>query len=585
MKGPGPEPRTVDLLVIGGGINGASIARDAAGRGLAVLLCEKDDLATHTSSASTKLIHGGLRYLEHYDFRLVRHSLQEREVLLRNAPHIIWPLRFVLPHHAGLRPRWLIRLGLFLYDHLGGRKRLPASRGVDLRTHIAGRALKRRYRRGYEYSDCWVQDSRLVVLNALDAHRRGAEVRTRTTCVSLACRGARWEAVLVEGATGARSVVSARGVVNATGPWVGKTLDLIDPSRAGDAHAASGPPARGTPLAADEPSAPDDPPPPEGPLTPGAPLAASTGTAARHLAVERSGIGVGDDRALRADTGACPDVASTADTAARHPVRLVKGSHIVVGKRFDHPHPYTFQGGDGRVLFAIPFEDDYTLLGTTEVETDDEPGPVSITPREIDYICATANAYFERPIAPADVVWSYSGIRPLFDDQTESASEVTRDYVLRLDRSPAPLLSVYGGKITTCRRLAEQVVDRLAGPLGVERPAWTRDAPLPGGDVPDADIGAFTASCVRRYRWLREDLVRHYVRHYGTGIHALLAGCTSVDGLGEHFGAGLHAVEVEHLVEHEWARTAEDILWRRTRKGLRVPSGGVGRLRRYLGTS
>ena len=492
------DPKAVDLLVVGGGINGAGIARDAAGRGLAVLLCEKDDLAAHTSSASTKLIHGGLRYLEQREFRLVRHSLREREVLLRSAPHIIWPLRFVLPHHAGLRPWWLIRLGLFLYDHLGGRASLPPCATVDLGRHPSGRALKRRYRRGFEYSDCWVQDARLVVLNARDAHARGAQVRTRTECVSLARRGTRWEATLVDGAAGTRFAVSARAVVNASGPWVGRTLGLE--------------------------------------------------------------VGAG----------------------AGHGVRLVKGSHIVVRKRFDHPHPYIFQSGDGRVLFAIPFEEEYTLLGTTDVEIEGDPGPVTITDEEVAYICSTANEYFEAPLSPRDVVWSYSGIRPLFDDQARNASEVTRDYVLHLDRGSAPLLSVYGGKITTCRKLAEQAVDLLAEPLGFETRAWTRDVPLPGGDIPDADIGGFATRCAERYPWLPEPLLHHYVRHYGTGIHGLLAGCGSVDDLGEHFGAGLYAVEVRHLVEHEWARTPEDILWRRTKKGLRMPEDGVRRLLAFL---
>ena len=491
-------PTSVDLLVIGGGINGTGIARDAAGRGLDVLLCETDDLGAHTSSASTKLIHGGLRYLEQREFRLVRHSLQEREVLLRNAPHIIWPLRFVLPHHAGLRPWWTIRLGLFVYDHLGGRELLPPCASVDLARHASGRGLKRGYRRAVEYSDCWVQDSRLVVLNARDARVRGAEVRTRTECVSLARRASRWEATLVDRVTGSRSAVSARGVVNASGPWVGKTLDL--------------------------------------------------------------------------ETGA----------EASHHVRLVKGSHIVVRKLFDHPFPYIFQSGDGRVLFAIPFEEDYTLLGTTDVEIEADPGPVSITPEEVGYICATANEYFETPISPDDVVWSYSGIRPLFDDHAENASEVTRDYVLHVRRGPAPLLSVYGGKITTCRRLAEQAVDLLAEPLAFDARAWTRDAPLPGGDIPGADIGGFTQRCTARYPWLPERLLRHYVRHYGTDIHTLLAGCASIDDLGEHFGAGLHAAEVDFLVEHEWARTPDDILWRRTKKGLTMPSDGKHRLRNFL---
>ena len=498
MDARSSEPKAVDLLVIGGGINGAGIARDAAGRGLDVLLCEKDDLAAHTSSASTKLIHGGLRYLEQREFRLVRHSLAEREVLLRSAPHIIRPLRFVLPHHAGLRPWWLIRLGLFLYDHLGGRASLPPCATVDLGRHPSGRALKDRYRRGFEYSDCWVQDARLVVLNARDARARGAEIRTRTECVSLARRGARWEATLVDGAAGRRLAVSARAVVNASGPWVDKTLGLE--------------------------------------------------------------VGAG----------------------AGHGVRLVKGSHIVVRKMFDHPYPYIFQGGDGRVLFAIPFEEDYTLLGTTDVEIDADPGPVAIGAEEVDYLCAAANEYFEAPLSPRDVVWSYSGIRPLFDDRARNASEVTRDYALQLDRGPPPMLSVYGGKITTCRKLAEQAVDLLSGPLGFERGAWTHDAPLPGGDIPDADIGGFAARCAERYPWLPEPLLRHYASHYGTEIHALLAGRESVEDLGEHFGAELHAAEVEFLVEHEWARTPDDILWRRTKRGLRMSEDGVRRLRAFL---
>ena len=410
-----PATKTVDLLVIGGGINGAGIARDAAGRGLEVLLCEKDDLASHTSSASTKLIHGGLRYLQQRDFRLVRHSLQEREVLLRNAPHIIWPLRFVLPHHAGLRPWWMIRLGLFLYDHLGGRALLPASTGVDLSRHVSGRVLRKRYQRAFEYSDCWVQDARLVVLNARDAHLRGAEVWTRTECVSLARRGASWEAMLVDGSAGTRFRVAARGVVNASGPWVGKTLEL------------------------------------------------ETG----------------------ADTG--------------HRVRLVKGSHIVVRRMFEHPYPYIFQGADGRVLFAIPFEEDYTLLGTTDVEIDEDPGPVAITPGEIDYICTAANAYFETPLSARDVVWSYSGIRPLFNDQAGNASAVTRDYVLHLDRGPAPMLSVYGGKITTYRRLAEQAVDLLARTSGLRSAGLDPRCSLPGGDIPNADVVGFTARSAERY--------------------------------------------------------------------------------------
>ena len=392
----------------------------------------------------------------------------------------------------------MIRLGLLLYDHLGGRGSLPPSASISLRRHPSGRALQGRYRRAFEYSDCWVQDSQLVVLNARDAHARGAEIRTRTACVSLAPDGSNWTAVLADRVSGERVTVTARGVVNAGGPWVGLVRSLA------------------------------------------------------------GGAG------------------------ARHRVRLVRGSHIVVRRLFDHAHPYIFQTGDGRVLFAIPYEEDYTLLGTTDVEFEDEPGRVQITPEEVDYICAAASDYFETPVTPDDVVWSYAGIRPLLDDHAENASKVTRDYVLHLDQASAPMLSVYGGKITTYRRLAEQAVDLLAGPLRTNGSRWTADAPLPGGDIPDADIGDFTAQCAARYPWLPERLLRHCVRHYGTEMHVLLAGRSSVDDLGEHFGAGLYAAEVAYLVEHEWARTAEDILWRRTRKGLGVSADGVERLRAWL---
>jgi glycerol-3-phosphate dehydrogenase len=491
-------PGHADLLVIGGGINGAGIARDAAGRGLKVVLCEQGDLAEHTSSASTKLIHGGLRYLEQYDFLLVRHALQEREVLLRSAPHIIWPLRFILPHHQALRPRWLIRLGLLLYDSLGGRKLLPASRGVVLGKHVAGNALKGRFTHGFEYSDCWVQDARLVVLNARAAHALGASILTRTKCVGLTRTSEHWEATLADQRDGSVRQVNVRAVVNATGPWVEQTLHL-----------------------------------------------------SRQL-----------------ESG--------------HGVRLVKGSHIVVRKLFDHGYPYIFQNADGRILFAIPFEQDYTLLGTTDIEIEGLPGRVEIDEEEIAYICAAINEYLREPVSPADVVWSYSGVRPLFDDASKQASKVTRDYVLQLDNDDAPIVSVFGGKITTYRKLAEQVVDMLEKALECSAPAWTATSALPGGEIKDADFHAFLESCKQSFPWLEPVLLHHYARNYGTEIHAMLKGCDDMSDLGEQFGGGLFEREVSYLVANEWAETTEDILWRRTKTGLRVGHEGEARLQRWL---
>ncbi len=487
-----------DLLVIGGGINGSGIARDAAGRGLKVVLCEKDDLAQHTSSASTKLIHGGLRYLEHYDFLLVRHSLQEREVLLRSAPHIIWPLRFLLPHHRHLRPRWLIRLGLFIYDHLGGRELLPASRGVDLRRHAAGAVLKPVFTHAFEYSDCWVQDARLVVLNARDACDRGATVLTRTRCNALQRHGSYWLATLQDCRTGNTLRLRARGVVNAAGPWV--------------------------------------------------------------------------DQVLRYDESA----------ASEHRVRLIKGSHIVVNKLFDHPYPYIFQHRDGRVMFAIPYERDYTLLGTTDVEIHGDPQAVAIESEEIDYICTAVSEYFRKPVVPQDVVWSYAGVRPLFDDASQNASKVTRDYVLQLDDSAAPIVSIFGGKITTYRKLAEQVVDMLQPTLGFAAPAWTAGATLPGGAIENADFDAFQSDCRKRFPWLDADVLLDYARNYGSEIDRLLQGRGAMAELGTHFGGGLYECELQYLVEHEWAESAEDVLWRRTKKGLHARADTRQRVSEWL---
>ncbi|MHA7185050.1 glycerol-3-phosphate dehydrogenase, partial [Burkholderia pseudomallei] len=408
-----------DLLVVGGGINGAGIARDAAGRGLSVLLCEQDDLASHTSSSSTKLIHGGLRYLEYKEFGLVRKALQERETLLRAAPHIMWPLRFVMPHMPNLRPAWLIRVGLFLYDHLAKRELLPGSRGIDMRRHPAGAPLVDSIKRGFVYSDGWVDDARLVVLNALDAQERGARILTRTKLVSAERRDGQWHARL-QRADGSTLDVRARAIANAAGPWVGEVL-----------HGALG---RG----------------------------------------------------------------------AQHSVRLVKGSHIITPRLFDHDHAYIFQNPDKRIIFAIPYERDFTLIGTTDVEYRDDPSRVAIDRDETRYLCESINRYFKRKISPADVCWTYSGVRPLLEDENaDNPSAVTRDYRLELDDGEgAPLLSVFGGKITTFRKLAEEATDMLGGALGAARGAWTAGVPLPGGDIANARFAPFAEAFAKRHPWL-----------------------------------------------------------------------------------
>jgi len=492
--------RTVDLLVIGGGINGAGIARDAAGRGLAVLLCERGDLASATSSASTKLIHGGLRYLEYYEFHLVRHALREREVLLRAAPHIIWPLRFVLPHSPEQRPAWLIRLGLFLYDHLGGRKMLPASAAIDLRRHPAGAPLKEGFRKAFVYSDCWVQDARLVVLNALDAAERGAEIRTRTEFVTAEPENGLWRVELKDLAKGRRETLATRGLVNAAGPWVTEIL-------------------------------------------------------AQRLSRKLT-----------------------------KRMRNVKGSHIVVPRLFDHPYPYIFQNADKRIVFAIPCEQRYTLIGTTDVDYPGDPAQAAITDDEVRYLCDSVNRYFKRTVTPQDVVWSYAGVRPLFDDEAGSASAATRDYVLELEngRDGPPLLNVYGGKITTFRRLAEQAIAKLGTALPIAGADWTATAPLPGGDIPAADFDAFFAAQRETYPWLPESLAYRYARNYGTRMARILGAAQGLGDLGRSFGGDLYEAEVRYLVAQEFAATAEDILWRRSKLGLHVPAETPARLQCFL---
>jgi len=477
----------VDLLVIGGGINGAGIARDAAGRGWSVVLCEKGDLAGATSSASTKLIHGGLRYLETFQFRLVREALVERDVLLRAAPHIVRPLRFVLPHNETLRPAWMIRLGLFLYDHLAGRGLLPGSHGVDLRRDPAGQPLDPRLRRGFDYADCWVEDARLVVLNARDAAERGATILPRTECVAARREDGLWHATLRPAAGGAEHLVRARSLVNATGPWVESVLGRLG------------------------------------------------GKARGH-------------------------------------VRLVKGSHIVVPRLYEGEHAYMLQNDDRRVVFAIPYEGRFTLIGTTEVDHASDAGAPKIDPVEIDYLCAAIGRYFTRKVAPADVVWSYSGVRPLYDDAAADPSSVTRDYVLELDagEGQAPLLSVFGGKITTFRRLAEHALDKLAPHLGGSRPAWTATIPLPGGDIPGGNMAVLLEAIQRKWSWLPAPIARRYARAYGTRIERILGNGGALADLGRPLGDGVYEAELAYLVEAEWAETAEDVLWRRSKRGRQV---------------
>jgi glycerol-3-phosphate dehydrogenase len=489
--------RLFDLLVVGGGINGAGIARDAAGRGLAVALCEQHDFAAHTSSASTKLIHGGLRYLEHFELRLVSKALQEREVLIASAPHIMWPLRFVMPHAPHLRPEWMIRIGLFLYDHLARRRYLPDSRRIDLRRHAAGNVLASSYRTGFVYSDGWVDDARLVLLNVKDAAERGAAVFAGRRCEQLTRSADAWQATL--GAAGHPPLrLRARAVVNATGPWVGEFL--------------------------------------------------------RSTAVMQS--------------------------AAQ--VRLVKGSHIVVRRLFAHSYAYIFQGKDQRIVFAIPYEQEFTLIGTTDVEFSGDPATVQISTEEIDYLCRMVNDYFTQQISRSDVIWSYAGVRPLLDDAAGNASSVTRDYRLELDDAAAPLLSVFGGKLTTYRRLAEDALAVLAPLLGNSGRPWTATATLPGGDLPRADFGRFLRSLRTRYRWLPAPLRRRYARAYGSRVATLLAGATSLDDLGSEVLPGLYAREIDYLRREEWAVSAADILWRRSKLGLHLPVGSEILLSQWL---
>jgi glycerol-3-phosphate dehydrogenase len=520
------EPDTCDVLVVGGGINGAGIARDLSGRGLKVVLCEKDDLGAHTSSASTKLIHGGLRYLEYYEFSLVRKALAEREGLLRGSPHIMRPLRFVMPHDPSMRPVWMIRMGLFLYDHLARRELLPASTTVDLRQHAAGKPLKPRFTKGFVYSDGWVDDARLVVLNALDAAGRGAAIHTRCLCTGVQRSAEGWTAQLLH-ADGRVQRVTARALVNAAGPWAGQFL---------------------------------------------------------HEQVRMAGA---------------------------KSLRLVKGSHIVVKKLFDHDHAYIFQNPDKRIIFAIPYEGDFTLIGTTDVEHRGAIGAAKIDADEVRYLCEQASRYFDKPVLPADVVWTYSGVRPLLDDDSSDASAVTRDYLLELNtdaaggkagaptelgagppqaqvgpprgagarRPGAPLLTVWGGKITTFRKLAEEAADKLCESLGERRAAWTDGALLPGGDLrawigaaqrPDTDLLRFEQALQKAHPALPAAVVKRWARCYG----ALVSPMLGAGGPGMEVAPGVYEAELRYLYQHEWARSLDDVLWRRTKLGLHLNDEG-----------
>jgi glycerol-3-phosphate dehydrogenase len=487
-----------DIFVIGGGINGCGIARDAQGRGYSVMLAEMNDLASGTSRAATKLIHGGLRYLEHYEFRLVRESLMEREVLWAMAPHIIWPLRFVLPHHKGLRPAWLLRLGLFIYDHLGGRRLLPATKTLDMTSDVTGKPLKPLFTKGFEYSDCWVDDARMVVLNAIDASERGSVIKTRTKVVSARREGGMWQVTTESG--GKRETVRARMLVNAAGPWVDQVI----------------------------------------------------------------GNAFGKNNARN--------------------VRLVQGSHIIVPRIFDHDRCYIFQNADNRIIFAIPYEREYTLIGTTDQDYPGDPANVEISPAEIEYLCCAASEYFAKPVKPDDVVWTYSGVRPLYDDGASKAQEATRDYVLKVEgeSGDAAVLNIFGGKITTYRRLSEHVLEKIEAVLGKKGPVWTSGATLPGGDFPATDYDGEVKRLQADFSFLKIRQAERLIRLYGTRSRLLLKDIKHATDLGPAFGPDLTKAEVDYLVKNEWARTADDIMWRRTKAGLGMDKAAQAALQAYL---
>lgn len=487
-----------DIAIIGGGINGCGIARDAAGRGLKVLLIEKSDLASGTSSSSTKLIHGGLRYLEHYKFRLVREALLEREVLFENAPHIIRPLRFLLPHHTQHRSTWLIRIGLFLYDHLGGRRHLPATSNCAFDTPPYRGILQPQFVTGFEYSDCWVDDARLVVLNAMDAQQHGADIRTQTTLHS-AIRDKHWHLTLQNQQSQTRCEVRARVLINAAGPWADHVLETLEKR--------------------------------------------------------------------------------TQDN-----IRLVRGSHIIVPRLFTHDRAYIFQHTDQRVIFAIPYQEQFTLIGTTDEDHDTSLDDIRISGDEIHYLCNAVNHYFKQSISADDVIGHYAGVRPLYNDGASAAQEATRDYIIKLDhpQGHAPLLNIFGGKITTYRRLAEAALAQLNEYLPRHTGPWTKHAPLPGGDFKASDIDVLAQQLCEDYAFIELSWSHQLIRRYGTQCWTLLANARTIDDLGYHFGASLYEREVDYLVKSEWATTADDILWRRTKLGLQLNAAEQDSLQKWL---
>jgi len=491
-----------DVFIIGGGINGCGIARDAVGRGYSVGLAEKNDLASGTSSRTTKLIHGGFRYLEYYEFRLVREALGEREVLLNMAPHIIWPLRFVLPHHRGLRPAWLLRLGLFLYDHLGKRRLLPGTKTVDLKASAVGKPLKPLFSMGFEYSDCWVNDARLVALTARDAADRGAVIETRTMCTAARRVGDHWEVTTHDAVRNITRTRTARLLVNAAGSWV-------------------------------------------------------------------------DDMVQRAIGG-----------SNKKNVRHVQGSHIVVPKLFEHDRAYIFQNADNRIIFAIPYEHDFTLIGTTDQDYAGDLDNIQISPKEIEYLCAAASEYFAKPVEAKDIVWTYSGVRPLYDDGATAAQEATRDYVLRVDgeANQPPLINIFGGKITTYRKLAEATLEKVQTLLGKKGQPWTAGSTLPGGDFKVGDYDLLVRDLHAAFPFLTKGHVARLARAYGTKAWNILGNVKTPADLGRNFGLSLFECEVAHLMDHEWAQSAEDVIWRRTKLGITMDRQQVSDLETWMQT-